>query len=85
MSIWPAGMPAEPAMVLRTVISSAVSRLDRGRSGDRPYCWIRGMTAAWSSGLEISNQTWSALSKAASTRAEPQAVVGRRTWTVPNR
>jgi len=39
-------MPAEAASAFREVISSAVSRLDSGRSGEMPYCWIRGTIAA---------------------------------------
>jgi hypothetical protein len=77
--------PIDWAAVSRCVSSSGVRRLERGRAGEMPYCWIRGAMAAWSSGLEISRITDEALSKAASTLAEPQGVSGRSTWTVPNR
>lgn len=76
-------MPTLPTAVSRTACSSGVSQLDRGRSGDRAYCWKIGVRAAWSSGLVTSNQTSEALSKAASTLSEPQAVPGFSIWTVP--
>ncbi|MNE52971.1 hypothetical protein D3C80_1476710 [compost metagenome] len=36
--------PTVRAAASRSAISSAVRRLDRGRSGETPLAWIRGMT-----------------------------------------
>jgi hypothetical protein len=56
--------PMERAAASRSACSSAVSRLDRGRSGETPLAWMIGTAPAASFRSAISNQYSSALANA---------------------